>query len=206
MDGEEKIEEVEVENTASEQKKGFNLKNPDNKKYYIYGGIALAIIVVLIILISIFGGGPKKAVKNFIGGFNSRNAKKIANSIDFTGLEAWGWSYDADDFSKDDYKEFIENYKDADKDDIKEYKEDMIDDMEDSFDDFKDEYKSYKMKVDRFKKVEKLGKDLYAVKAKVSVKAVPKDKDEDEIDDSSTMTFVVYKNKLISLGGLSALY
>jgi hypothetical protein len=78
--------------------------------------------------------------------------------------------------------------------------------MDDSLDDWKDDYKSFKIKVDEFKEVEKLGKDLYVVKAKISIKAKPEDKDDDEIDEAEIMTFIVYKNKLISLGDLDLYY
>lgn len=198
---EEKNVEPQVE-VVNESKK-FDFKSINYKKYLPWAGIALAIIVVIIILVAALGGGPKKAVKNFISGMNSRNASKIVKNIDFAGMSAWGYYYDEDDFSKDDYKEFIADYKDVDKDDIKEAKEYIEEAMEDSFDDMKDEYKSFKIKIEKFKDVEELGKDLYAVDAKVSMTAKPKDKDEtDEIDETATVTFVVYKNKLISFGGI----
>ena len=90
------------------------------------------------------------------------------------------------------------------KEELEEYEEEMEDEikeMEDYYDDFMNDYKSYKVKVDDFKKVEKIGKNLYVVKAKISTVAKPKDKDEDEIDESEVMTFVVYKNKIISGAG-----
>lgn len=209
MEEEKNVEpQVEVVNeTKKFDFKSFNFKSFDYKKYLPWAGIALAIIVVIIILVAALGGGPKKAVKNFISGMNSRNASKILNSVDFVGMSAWGYSYNVNKFSKDDYKEFVEDYKDAidemDKDDLKEAKEYLKETIEESFDEIKDEYKSYKMKIERFKDVEKLGKDLYSVGAKVSIKANPKDKDEtDEIDKSETVTFIVYKNKVVYAGGI----
>ncbi len=198
---EEKNVEPQVE--VSNESKKFDFKSIDYKKYLPWAGIALGVIVVIIILVALLGGGPKKAVKGFISGMNKQNASKILKNIDFAGMSAWGYSYDEDDFSKDDYDNFIEDYKEIDKDEIKEEKEYIEENMEDSFDDMKDEYKSYKIKIEKFKDVEKLGKDLYAVDAKISVEAKPKDKDEtDEIDESDTVTFIVYKNKLISFGGI----
>lgn len=202
---EEKNVEPQVE-VVNESKK-FDFKSINYKKYLPWAGIALAVIVVIIILAAALGGGPKKAVKNFISGMNSRNASKIVKNIDVAGISAWGYYYDEDDFSKDDYKEFVEKYKETvkemEKEDLKEAKENMEENMKDSFDKIKDEYKSYKFKIEKFKDVEKLGKDLYAVDAKVSVTAKPKDKDvTDEVDESETVTFVVYKNKLISFGGI----
>lgn len=197
------MEEENVQEVKNETKK-FDIKNFDLKKYLpIIGGVVAAIILV-IVLISVFGGGPKKAVKTYISAINSQNAKKMFKIMDPVGSVAW--SYDEDDFDKDQYEEFIEEYEEY-KEEYAEYLEeyedemdDMLDEMDDSFDDISDEYKSYKVKVDEFKKVKKLGKNLYAVKAKISVKAKPKDKDEDEIDEAETMTFIVYKNKIIDGG------
>lgn len=203
------MEEEKVEVTQEQPQvnaKKFDLKNFDYKKYLPYAGIALAVIIVIIVLVAVFGGGPKKAVKNFISGMNSRNAKKVVKSMDYIGTAAWGWSYDEDDFSKSDYNDFIEDYKDYEdeyEDELDDKIDDMIDDMKDEFDDIKDEYKSYKMKVEKIKEVKKLGKNLYAVDAKISLEAKPKDKDEtDEIDESKVVTFIVYKNKIISGMGI----
>ena len=102
-----------------------------------------------------------------------------------------------DDFDKDDYDDFKEAYKDVDKDDIKDMKKEAKDEFKDQFEEIKENYKSYKMKVEKIKDTEKLGKDLYKVKAKISILAKPKDKDDDELDDSSTLTFIVYKGKVI---------
>lgn len=204
MEEEKNVEpQVEVVNeTKKFDFKSFNFKSFDYKKYLPWAGIALAVIVVIIILASVLGGGPKKAVKNFVSGMNSKNASKTVKSMDFAGMSAWGYYYDEDDFSKDDYKEFIEDYKDVDKDDVKEASKYMKDNMKDSFEEWKDEYKSFKIKIEKFKDVEKIGKDLYVVEAKISTEAKPKDKDEDEIDKTATATFIVYKNKIISFGGL----
>lgn len=201
------MEEEKIEVTQEQPKvnaKNFDLKNFDYKKYLPFAGIALAVIVVIIIAVSLIGG-PKKAVKKYISGMNSQNAKKVVKSIDVIGTAAWGYYYDEDDFEEEDYEEFIESYEEYTEEmeeELEEKMDDMIDSMEDSFDDISDEYKSYKIKIEEFKKVEKLGKDLYAVKAKIATQAKPKDKDDDEIDESETMTFIVYKNKLISGMGI----
>ena len=190
------------------ENKKFDLKSIDYKKYLPIAGIAVAVIVVIILAIALLGGGPKKAVKKYVSGMNSRNAKKVINSVDPVGSAVWGWNYSVKDFDKDDYKDFVEEYEEyleENEDFLEEYKDQLdekIGDMEDNFDDIDDEYKSYKMKIEEFKKVEKLGKNLYAVKAKISMKAKPRDKDEDEVDEAETLTFVVYKNKIIS-GGLT---
>lgn len=189
----EENQKVEVKDAE----KKFDIKSINYKKYLPYAAIALAVIVVIIILIVALGGGPKKTVKKYISSMNSKNASKAVEIMDFAGKKAWSYKYDVNDFSDDNYDEFIEKYKDVDKDDIKDAKKDAKEDFEENFDNMKEDYKSYKIKIDSFKSTEKIGKDLYAVKAKISMTAKPKDKDKDEIDNSSIMTFVVYKNKIV---------
>lgn len=194
MEEENKIEpQVEVNNES----KKFDLKTFDYKKYLPWAGIALAVIAVIIILITLLGGGPKKAVKNFVSGMSSKNASKIISSIEFAGSEAWKYSYDPDDFSEEDYEEFIENYKSVDKDEIKDQQEEMKETLEDGFADIKNEYKSFKMEIKSFKSKEKIGKNMYTVKAKINLVVVPNDEDEEEIDTTKTATFIVYKNKIV---------
>lgn len=195
---EEKKVEVEVKNEVPK----FDLKSVNYKKYLPYIGIAIAVILIIIVLVATLGGGPKKAVKKYVSGMNKKNASKIIDSMDFIGTEAWSYKYKADDFSKDDYEEFTDKYKELlkeyDKDDIKDAKKSLKKTLDKGFDDIEEDYKSYKVKVENFKSVKKLGKDLYAVKAKVSIVAKPKDKDDDELDESDITTFIVYKNKIIS--------
>ena len=195
-------ENVQVNNES----KKFDIKGFDFKKYLPIATIVLAVIVVIILAVSLLGGGPKKAVKKYINGFNSGNAKKVVNSMDIIGSMAWGYYYDEDDFEEEDYEDFIEEYEEYEDeyaDELEDKRDDMLDEMDDAFDDINDEYKSYKMKIEKFKDVEDLGKDLYAVDVKVSLEAKPRDKEEtDEIDESSTITFIVYKNKVVSAGGL----
>lgn len=155
----------------------------------------VGVLVLLMVCILIFSRGPKSAVKNFANAFSKLNAKKIVNSVDLVGIEAW-YGNDADDFDKDDYKEFVKAYKEEKKDmDLKEEKEDAIEEMQDAIDDMKDEMKSFKIKVKKFENKEKLGKDLYLVKAKISIKA--ESEDGDEMSQTKSMEFVVYKNKII---------
>jgi len=164
--------------------------------------IIVAVLVVGILLITILPGGPKKTVKKYVKALDNKNAAKYVKIVDHVGKKAWQSSYFIiKDFDEDDYEKFIEEYKDIDKDDFdEEYMEEQEEKMEDSFDQIDDDYKKYNVKLEKIKKVEKLGKDLYAIKAKVSIYAVHEDKDEDEIDETSTITFVVYKNKIISAG------
>lgn len=159
-------------------------------------GIVAAVVVVIILICVFAGGGPKGAVKGFISGMNNKNAAKVIDNIDFAGSAAWGY-FDEDDFSEDDYDEFIESYEDIDKDEVKEQEDELETTLEDGFDSIDDTYKSYKLTIDEFKSSEKIAKDLYVVEAKISLVAEPEDEDYDEIDESDVATFVVYNNKII---------
>lgn len=185
---------------------GEGLKN-NLKKYLPYIVGVAAVVIVIILAVSLFTGGPKKAVKNFVKGMNKQKASKVMKSVDLKGIQAWtsggegyfSYGYDVDDFEEEDYEEFLENYADIDDKDIEEAAKEYEDSLDDNFDDMDDNYKSYKLKVEEFKSVDKLAKDLYVVKAKISVKAKPDDDDVDEIDESTVLEFVVYKNKIISM-------
>lgn len=178
-----------------EVKSGF-----DFKKYLPIIGIVLAVIIVIIVLVSIIGGGPKKAVKNHIGAMNKQSASKVVKSMDLAGYKAWktvGTSIKK--FSDSDYDKFVEEYEKIDEDDIDDLKEEREKYLDNGFDNVKENYKSYKMKVEKIKSTKKLGKDLYLVKAKVSIVAKPEDEDEnEEIDSASIMNLIVYKNKVIA--------
>ena len=194
----EEVKNAEPIENSNEKMKGFFQKIVDFvKEKWILCVSVLAGIILVIILACVFLGGKTKAIKTFVSGMNGKNASKIINSIDFAGAEAWKYSYDSEDFDSDDYKEFIEDYKEIDKDDIKEAKEDAKETFEDGFDELKDTYKTYKLKIEKIKSTEKIGKDLYAIDAKMSIYAKPKDKDDNELDRTETFTFIVYKGKIV---------
>lgn len=185
-----------------EENKKFDLKSIDYKKYLPIAGIAVAVIIVIIIISSLMGG-PKKAVKKYVSALSSGNIKKMYKSMDNIGSASWSYYNDIKDFDKDDYEEFVEKYeenKEEMEEMLEEYEdmlEEQLDSAEEYYEEFMDDYKTVKVKVEEFKEVEKLGKGLYLVKAKISTYAKPKDKDEDEIDESEVMEFIVYKNKII---------
>lgn len=161
-------------------------------KAHLVPVVSAVVAVILIILIaSMIVKTPKKVVKSYIKAFNSGNASKVVKLTDIKAQRVLG--YVSKSFDKDDYEEFIEDYEDYDKE-INE--DDVKDGLEDVFDEIKDNYKSYKISVDEFKSVKKLGKDFYIVKARLSIVAKPKDKDEEKIDETETVYFAVYKNKM----------
>ncbi|MBR3153160.1 MAG: hypothetical protein IKF52_06160 [Clostridia bacterium] len=150
----------------------------------VVGAIA-AVVVVAILAIVLFGGGPKKAVKGFVAGMNKADSKKMLKYYDAKGAVAWNkCNKDAEDFK--------DAYDDVDSDDV-EMAEKMIEGIADSFDD----YDKFSVKVEKIKEVkkEKDCKGLYKVKAQIKTKAK---KDGDEEEKSDTVTFVVYKGKVIA--------
>ncbi len=160
----------------------------------ITGGIIVAIIAVIIYL-SVFTGGPKKAIKKYIKAMNKMNTEKVIKCIDFAGAEAW--IYDEDDFSEEDYEDFMKDYEEIDEEEIKDEEKYVKKSLNSGFDDIKEDYKKYKITLEEIKSVKKLGKDLYCVKAKITLFVKPKDEDEDEIDKTDTASFIVYKNKIV---------
>ena len=198
------MEEEKIETTQEQENN--KTKKFDYKKYLPYAGIALAVVVVIIILLAVLRGGPKNAVEKFISGMNNQNSKKIVKSIDIIGTAIWNYYGDEDDFEEEDYKQFIkayDKYLSENKVKLDDKINDLIEDLNESFDEFKENYKTYKVKIEKFKSVEEIGKDLYVVKAKISKLAEPKDEKKiDEIDESKVKTIIVYKNKVISGMGI----
>ena len=183
---------------------GENLKN-NFKKYLPYIVGAAAVVIVIILAVSLFTGGPKKAVKNYVKGMHRQKVSKVMKSIDLKGIEAWKYYGDLKEFEEKDYEEFIERYNEVDDEELEDAIKDYEDYIEDVFDDVDDNFKSYKYKLEKIKSVDKLGKDLFVVRAKISLEAKPEDPDDDdieEIDQASVKEFVVYKNKIVKLPGL----
>ncbi|MBR3133140.1 MAG: hypothetical protein IKG42_03605 [Clostridia bacterium] len=150
----------------------------------VVGAIA-AVVVVAIVALLVFGGGPKKAVKGFVAGMNKADSKKILKYYDAKGAIAW-------EKCDGDAEKFKDEYKDVDDDDA-ERAEEYIEKMADSLGD----YDKYSAKVEKIKEVKKQKgcSGLYKVKAKVKTKY---EYDGDEKESSDTVTFVVYKGKVIS--------
>ena len=193
-------EEVVEEVKTAEVKESFIKKviNFVKAKWIMLAGILVAIIVLIAVICGI-AGARTRAINQFIKGFNGGNISKVVNSIDFAGTLAWDnlYVYNIDKFDEEDYKDFKAEYKKISKDNIKEEKEDIKEYLEDGFEDLKDEYKSFKIKIKKIKDSKKLGKDLYAIEARVKIVAKPKDKEDDDIDETQNCTFVTYKNKII---------
>lgn len=182
---------------------GFKLK-----KYLPIIGIVIAVIVLLFILISIIGGGQIKLLKKLSKGVSKQDVDTILDMIDFTGLQAWYADdiYDTNDFDDGDYDDFIEAYKDVKKSDSKELKSEVRDALKEVLEMADDEYKSVKVKIKKVNSAKKLGKDLYAINAKIEITAKAKDKNIDDIQISATAKIVIYQDKFIGIDPTNYMY
>jgi len=197
MEGEnqEVVETPEVQEQVVNQETFQSTGSSKKTNLPLIIGAIVGIVAVVIIAILLLSGGHKAAVKDYCKAFSKFNAKKVVKTIDPIGSEVWE-DYDAEDFDKDDYDDFIEDYKDAKKDmDVDEVKEEKTESLEEMFEYMDDEYKKFSLKVKKFEDVEKLGKDLYKVDAKIEMKAETEDGDENK--STKTFSFIVYKDKLI---------
>ncbi len=171
------------------------------KKYLpIIIGVVVA-VVVIILLVSLLGGGKAKAVSQYFSAYNKQNADKATEAWDFTGYLAWNKLKDRDieDFGDDDYDDFIENYEKVKSDTAKDQKKDAKKSLEEHFEDLEDDYDKYKVKAGKVVETKKLGKDLVAIRVKVSEKITKKDAEWAAKSESTYIaTYVIYKNKIIS--------
>ena len=179
---------------------GEGLKN-NLKKYFPYIVGAAAVVIVIILAISLFTAGPKKVVKQFIKARNEQDIAKMIDIMDFKGVVAWlSYSFDTEDFDKEDYEDFIENYNTDDYIEMEKMTKEMMEDMyEKLFDTIENDFKYYECEFEKIESVEKLGKDLYAVKTQILNKAAKLEEDSEELSESITITFIVYNNKIIEV-------
>ena len=157
--------------------------------------IIIAIVIVIIVLINNKssnkkenGNTPEDAIKGYISGYDKLDNDKILENYDAKGAVARS-------NSDGDIQEFKNLYDDVNNEDIKDFEE-MI---KYPIEEFKT-YDSFSMNLEEIEEIEKIEdcEDLYEVKAKVSI-SMKEDKDKDESKSSKTVTFMVYKDKVISM-------
>jgi len=220
VQNEEVVSETVVENTTStnevsqEEVKEKGVKKIfSNKSVVKIVGIVAAVVVLILIVLAFLSRSPKAAVKQFISGMDSKNAKKIMSVIDFEGSSAYSKARSKSssksssslslldisskssevDMSEFDeiYKDLLKEYKDMNRDEKKEYKEDLKEvkeSLQDALDELKDEKVKVKVKVTKVSKV-KGSKLLKKVTADVTTK-------QDGDQTTSTMTFYTVKKGL----------
>ncbi len=184
-------------------------------------GIVIALVVVIILASLFLGGSEKRAVKKYFNAMNSCDYSKVAKAMDLDAAVAWKnaqsssssyYSYlDSSKSNKDVVKEFEENLKDVDDDEVDSYK----DNLKDSYD--KDDKGKYKIKLLKVVSVSPAKDNKNLKKVVVRYRATTKpDKDDDDDDDDddeiwkkekdytskieSYMTLYLYKGKVIGQG------
>lgn len=171
----------------------------------------VAVIVLAIVLVSFLGGAEKRAIKKYISAINSYDYQKVYKATNVDAAIAWKKvSYSSDDQVAD----FKDNLEDVDDDAKDSYK----DSLKDAYDeDDKGQMKAKLLNV-VYSTTAKDDKNLKKVVCKVRVTSKP-DKDKDDEDDKDDkedniwkkekeytqtvdtyVTFILYKNKVISAG------
>ena len=157
--------------------------------------IAIIFIGVIIVLFLNFKESPKKVIEQVITAYNKQDVDAIIECLDFAGADSW--YYDEEDFSEDDYNNFIEWYKEYSESDINEDKIEIRESLKNDFNNMNEMYKQIKLEIDDFKKVEEIGNNLYVIKAVISGTTVSNNEKEEEEIEAILETFIVYKNKII---------
>lgn len=128
----------------------------------------------------------KSAFNKFEKALANKDAKEMLSCIDCKGVVAWKRGFDSDDFSSSDYEDFIEEYKDVDREESNEVKETINEYYEDFFDNDNEET----IYSNGIKK--KLGKDLYSITVEWS------EGGEGWGTGVGKRTFILYKGKVIA--------
>lgn len=174
--------------------------SPKSKKilYLIIIIIALLVIVGTIITLIVINksgenkksndNAPEDAVKGYISGYNDLDTDELLEYCDLKGEVAWNQS----EGDIDSFKDF---YKDVDEEDIESHKK-----MKEYIIQSYSEYFNFSMKLDEIEEVEKIEncEDLYEIRAKVTM-SMKEDEDQDENKSLRNLSFMVYKNKVISM-------
>lgn len=177
--------------------------------------IIIAILVVAIIIIPVFLGGKKsnnttepidpakqaeQTVRDYITAFNAYDAEKLVDAMDMKGSIAWGYLYAETNLTENDYNTFIKDYEAVTSENEEQGKDTMKMIYGQSFEEIKNQYSEYSINVNKVEDVKKIGEKLYGVTVQRTVKAKPIDETKDELNETDTMIFIVYNNKVIYSG------
>lgn len=167
------------------------------KKWIIFviSIIVIIFIGVIIALFLNFKESPKNVIEQFITAYNRQNVDEIIECLDFAGADSW--YYDEENFSKNDYSDFIEEYKEYSESDINEDKIEIRESLKNDFNNMNQMYKQIKLEIDDYKKVEEISNNLYTIKVVISGTTISNDEKEEEKIEAILETFIVYKNKII---------
>ena len=159
--------------------------------------LGIVVVILLVVLLgSVFGGGKKGVIKDFVKAGNAGNGKKLFKTIDMAGMNVLMEMQ----FKDEDLEDFYSEYKDYVKsDDWKDAEEEMDEYIEDAIEDMEEPDDEDKIKIKKFGDVEKEGKNLWKIEATL----VSKEDDDEEMD----VDFYVMKKGLsyyiVGMDGLS---
>ena len=159
--------------------------------------LGIVVVILLVVLLgSVFGGGKKGVIKDFVKAGNTGNGKKLFKTIDMAGMNVLMEMQ----FKDEDLEDFYSEYKDYVKsDDWKDAEEEMDEYIEDAIEDMEEPDDEDKIKIKKFGDVEKEGKNLWKIEATL----VSKEDDDEEMD----VDFYVMKKGLsyyiVGMDGLS---
>lgn len=161
----------------------------DKKKLLKIGIVLIAIIVVVVLIVVIVNwnkNAPVRLVEKYISAAEEGDLDKQEDMFDFDGWYAW-------EECDEDVDDFYDLYKDVSDNDVEEKINDWgYEDKEDYIKSiiYGDDNVSYKISGDP--DVEKIGKNMYEVEAKIEV-------DDDGYEFKETWKFTIYKNKIINM-------
>ena len=161
-------------------------------KKWIMLVISIIVIIFIGFIIVLFLNSkesPKKVIEQFITAYNKQDVDAIIECIDFAGADSW--YYDEENFSEDDYSDFIEECKEYSESDINEDKIEIREYLNEDFSDMNEMYKQIKLEIDDFKTVEEIGNNLYTIKVVISGTTISNDENKKETE-STLETFKVH--------------
>lgn len=190
--------------------------NEENKKMKkIMPIIIIAILVIAIIIIPVFLGGKKsdntaepatpekqaeQSARDFIDAFNTYDAEKLVASMDMAGSLAWGYLYGETKLTEEEYNNFVSAYEAVSAEEAAASNTTMKMIYEQSFKEIKSKYSEYSMNIDKVEETKKIGDDLYGITIQRTTKGKKSDETQEEINETDTVTFIIYKNKVIFTG------
>lgn len=180
------------------------------KKYLPFIAIAVVAVIAIIILVVTLGGkgskkkdddskkrsGPEGVVEDYIDAYNDGDVKDVMKCFDIRGYLAWSDNYySASYFEEEDLEDFEKDYEEIEDDDVEYYESTREYSVEYAIDAYGKDYESYEFEINDIDS-EEIADDLYKVEAKITLTAEAEDED-DNIDTTRTITFIVYNDKII---------
>lgn len=180
------------------------------KKYLPFIAIAVVAVIAIIVIAVTLGGkgskkkdddskkrsGPEGVVEDYIDAYNDGDIKDVMKCFDIRGYLAWSDNYySASSFEEEDLEDFEKDYEEIEDDEVEYYESSREYSVEYAIDAYEKDYKSYEFIIKDIDS-EEIADELYKVTTEINLKTEAEDED-DNIDVTRTITFVVYNDKII---------